>query len=751
MIMDPRLKGLYGSVSGLKLNDESLSVLSGQNLVSGLKLDNSFVSQNYANIPPLPSDVTLTPNNSVLSLSKSQVGHSHEDFDFSDVVLRYISQMLMEEDIEEKTCMFQESSTALQAAEKSLYELIGEKYPPSPNCDSVLPHLDQNHRSSDQNPDLNYVNCASSSSSTSGSNLIDPGLNLNYDLSEYKSLRYASQSPSQSSHNSGNSTGAVVDWLVDSPVSTISEIFSDSESIMQFKKGFEEASKFIPNGSLFIDLESNGLFLKDLNGESKDVAVKVEEKQEIGYFPDDSRKKKNPYSEDLNIEGGRSNKQSAVSTESTVSSADFDTILLNCGQSESALREALQNGKSKNVQQNGQIKGSSGGKGRGKKQGGRRNVVDLRTLLTLCAQAVAADDRRNANDLLKQIRQNASPTGDGMQRVAHIFADGLEARMAGSGTQIYKAFMRKHTSAADVLKAYHLFLAACPFRKLSNFFSNKTIMNLAQNATKLHIVDFGILYGFQWPCLIQRLSSRPGGPPKLRITGIDFPHPGFRPAVRVEETGHRLSNYAKTFNVPFEFHAIAHKWDTIKIEDLKIDRDEVLVVNCLYRLRNLLDETVVVESPRNIVLNLIRKMNPDVFITGIVNGAYSAPFFITRFREALFHYTTLFDMLETNVPREIPERMLIERDIFGWEAMNVIACEGAERIERPETYKQYQVRALRAGFKQLPLNQEIFAVAKEKVNALYHKDFVIDENSQWLLQGWKGRIVYALSSWKPDS
>ncbi|KAJ9160137.1 hypothetical protein P3X46_025568 [Hevea brasiliensis] len=747
MVMDQQLTGLYGSVSGLKLNDENLSVLSGQNLVNGLKLDDSFVNQNYANIPPLPPDLTLVPSNSVLSLTKSQDGDSHEDFDFSDVVLKYINEMLMEEDIEEKTCMFQESSAALQAAEKSLYELIGEKYPPSPNCDSV-PCLDQSPKSSYRNLDSNYFNYPGSSSSSSGSNLVDPGLNC--DLHEYKSLRYASQSGSQSSHSSGNSTSAVVDGFADSPVSTISEMFSDSESIMQFKKGFKEASRFIPNGSLFTDLKSNGLFLKDLNEESKDLAVKAVEKQEIGHFPDDSRKKKNPFPEDLNLEGGRSNKQSAVYAESTVSSADFDTVLLSCGQSESALREAWQNGKSKNVQQSGQIKGTSGGKGRGKKQGSKRNVVDLRTLLTLCAQAVAADDRRNANDLLKQIRQNSSPTGDGMQRLAHIFADGLEARMAGSGIQIYKAFMSKHTSAADVLKAYHLFLAACPFRKLSNFFSNKTIMNVAQNATKLHIVDIGILYGFQWPCLIRHLSSRQGGPPKLRITGIDFPHPGFRPAVRVEETGHRLSNYAKTFNVPFEFNAIAQKWDTIKIEDLKIGRDEVLVVNCVLRLRNLLDETVVVESPRNIVLNLIRKMNPDVFITGIVNGAYSAPFFITRFREALFHYSTLFDMLEAIVPREIPERMLIERDIFGWEAMNVIACEGAERIERPETYKQWQVRALRAGFRQLPLNQEIFAEAKEKVNELYHKDFVIDEDNQWLLQGWKGRIVYALASWKPD-
>ena len=569
------------------------------------------------------------------------------------------------------------------------------------------------------------------------------------DLGEYKFSRRASQFASRSSYSSGNST-VIVDGYVDSPVgpNMVAEIFRESESVMQFKKGFEEARKFIPNGDLFTDLEINGLFLRDPKEDAKDVLGMTEEKNENENHTDGLRRKKSPHLEELALEGFRSNKQSAVYSESTASPADFDMVLLNCGRDESSIRAALHNGESKIVQQNGQAKG---GKARGKRQGGKRNVVDLRTLLTLCAEAVAADNRRSAIDLLKQVRQNATPTGDAMQRLANVFADGLEARLAGSGTQIYKALISRPTSAADVLEAYHMVLTACPFRKLSNFFSNITIKKIAENATRVHIVDFGIMYGFQWPSLIQRLSSRPGGPPKLRITGIDLPNPGFRPAERVEETGRRLENYANTFKVPFEFNAIAQMWDTVQIEDLKIDRNEVLVVNSLFRLRNLLDETVVVESPRDTVLNLIRKMNPDVFIHGVVNGAYSAPFFITRFREALFHFSTLFDMLEANVPREVPERVLFERDIFGWEAMNVIACEGAERIERPETYKQWQMRIQRAGFRQLPVNREIFTTAKERVQALHHKDFVIDVDSQWLLQGWKGRIVYALSSWKPDS
>ena len=733
MFMDQHLRGICGSTKGLKLNDETLY---------GFNMDSTIVDKNYSSIPLLPSDPI--PSNPSVSLD----GISHEDCDFSDVVLRYINQMIMEEDMEEKACMFQE---ALQDTEKSLYEALGKKYPPGPD-NGLPPYVGQNHETRDENYALNHIDYNSSTSSASGDNLVDNGWVC--DSGEHKLSYIATQSTSQSSYSSSHSPGNVIDGIVDSPVSTlrVPEIFYDNESIRQFKRGFEEASKFLPNGNgLIVDLESNGLSSKELQENAKDTVFKVEYKHESQHFLDGLRGRKNRHPEGVNLEGGRSNKQSVVYTESTVTSEMFDRVLLNFGKDESDLRQALQNGKSKNVKQNGQSKGSNSGKARGKKQGGKRDVVDLRTLLTICAQAVAANDQRTTNEVLKQIRQHSSPLGDGMQRMAHYFADGLEARIAGSGTQIYTALIGRLTLAADVLKAYHLFLAACPFKKLSNFFSNKTIMNLAEKKTRLHIVDFGILYGFQWPSLIQRLSSRPGGPPKLRITGIDLPQPGFRPAERVEETGRRLTKYAETFNVPFEFNAIAKWWDTIQIEDLKLDSDEVLVVNVIWRLRNLLDETVMVESPRDNVLKLMRKMNPDVLIQGTVNGTFNAPFFITRFREALFHYSTVFDMLETIVPRETEERLLIEREIFGREAMNVIACEGAERIERPETFKQWQVRNLRAGFRQLPLNREIVNLAKDRVKSLYRKDFLIDEDGEWLLQGWKGRILFALSTWKPTS
>ncbi|GFP95075.1 scarecrow-like protein 14 [Phtheirospermum japonicum] len=312
---------------------------------------------------------------------------------------------------------------------------------------------------------------------------------------------------------------------------------------------------------------------------------------------------------------------------------------------------------------------------------------------------------------MKRIRNYSSPQGDDAERVAHYFANALEARLSGTGTALHAAVNHKRTSVSEILKAHKMFITACPFMTMSNLFAKQTLMKLAKGATTLHVVDFGILFGFQWPCLIQALSERPGGPPKLRITGIDFPQPGFRPAERIADTGRRLARYCERFRVPFEYNAIAQKWETIRPEDIKIVKDEVLVVNCIYKLHTVMDEADTVNSPRDAVLNLVKKINPDMFVHGIVNATYNRPFFVARFREAFFHFSALFDMFEATVAREEDEDQMLrvgfEENVFGASAMNIIACEGKDRIERPETYRQWEFRTRRAGFRQLAIDGEI--------------------------------------------
>ncbi|KAL5973350.1 hypothetical protein ACLOJK_030000 [Asimina triloba] len=749
MVMDPGLQELSAILSsGIKFED----YISDDGFNNMLKQDPlPFMDQNVGMAPSAVLNSKPAPSSAVIP---SIDGESPEDsVIFSDIALKYIKQMLLEEDLDNENIAHHESSLALQAAEKPFYDILGEKYPPSPDQHPL------ESASGADSPDGGNSN-SSSSTCNSGNN---GDASSFCDVGEYQSFRkvlsvYPEHS-SQSSFSSPNSFITVIDGLEESPMNLVQvpDILSESLPVVQFRRGVEEASKLLPSKKfLVVDVNNNDNGSRFLpKKEVVDFELEVKKEEERNDMVNGSRGRKHLHRQesDLDLEEGRSHKQTAVYFEETLRSEMFDRVLL-CSEGKggltlSKMQESLQNGASKNTQ-NSQSKGPNGtAKTRGKKQG-KKEVVDLRTILIQCAQAVAADDRRTAYELLKQIRQHSSPYGDGSQRLAHCFANGLEARLAGNGSQMSMALSKKKTTAADILRAYHLYLSACPFKKISHFFANQSILDAVENATRLHIVDFGISFGFQWPCLLQRLAGRTGGPPMVRITGIDFPQPGFRPTERVEETGRRLAEYARSFDIPFEYIPIAKKWETIQVEDIKIENDEVLVVNCLYSFKKLADETVVIDSPRNIVLNTIRKMNPDLAIHGIVNGAYGAPFFITRFREALFHWSACFDMLETNVPREHPERLLIERDLFGREVMNIIACEGAERDERPETYKQWQVRNMRAGFTQLPLNQDIMKKARDKVKSCYHKDFVIDEDSQWMLQGWKGRIIYALSTWRPD-
>ncbi|RID41353.1 hypothetical protein BRARA_J01321 [Brassica rapa] len=464
------------------------------------------------------------------------------------------------------------------------------------------------------------------------------------------------------------------------------------------------------------------------------------------------RKYRHRNDEEDDLENGRRNKQPAIFvSEMEELAAKFEHVLLVCksnqeddsSSSTTTATTKKQNPPPPPNKATGRAKGSKAIKA---------NAVDLRSLLTQCAQAVASFDHRRATEKLKEIRSNSSPSGDGIQRLAFYFAEALEARITGIiSPPLCTAFPSSTTSMVDILKAYKLFVHVCPIYVADYFAANKSIYELALSSTKLHIIDFGVLYGFQWPCLLLALSKRPGGPPKLRVTGIELPQSGFRPSDRVEETGRRLKRFCDMFNVPFEFNFIAKKWESITLDEITITPGETTVVNCIHRLQYTPDETVSLDSPRDTVLKLFRDINPDLFVFAEINGTYNSPFFMTRFKEALFHFSSLFDMFDTTIQAEdeYKNRALLERELLVRDAMSVISSEGAERFARPETYKQWRVRILRAGFRPAMISKEILKGAKEIVRKRYHKDFLIDGDGNWMLQGWKGRVIYAFSCWKP--
>uniref|UniRef100_I1PD92 Uncharacterized protein n=1 Tax=Oryza glaberrima TaxID=4538 RepID=I1PD92_ORYGL len=547
----------------------------------------------------------------------------------SDITLSYIDKILMQEDIDDRG----NEDTALQAMEEPFYELLGEKYPAFPQQQPlcVCDHL-QNFSA---NTDKSNGHACNTWSVTRMTNI------------------------SSSMNSNGNFQGFQFPW-------SLSSITRETEQFTHH------------SNRMVVGLKVDGLSISEKPSQDNcSLQIDAHYMRKHPLFEVHGRKSY-PCIEDLDLLEGRSNKQYAIYYDEPIRDEMFDNVLL-CSDHKPldegvSLSRAMTNNSSKSSQI-GQGKTSARRKTTGKRIQ-KRDVVDLRTLLINCAQAVSVSNHSLASDILKIIRHHASPTGDDSQRLALCLAYCLDVRLTGTGSQIYHKFITKRRNVKDILK--------------------------------VHIIDFGICFGFQWPSLFEELAKIEDGPPKLRITGIELPESGFRPYARSNNIGLRLADYAKTFNIPFEYqHISSNKWEALSPEDFNIEKDEVLIVNCIYRMKDLGDETISINSARSRVLNTIRMMKPKVFVQGVLNGSYGVPFFLTRFKEVMYHYNSLFDMLDKNIPRDNETRMIIERDIYQYIMLNVIACEGPERIERPESYKKWKVRNLKAGLVQLPLNPAI--------------------------------------------
>jgi hypothetical protein len=379
----------------------------------------------------------------------------------------------------------------------------------------------------------------------------------------------------------------------------------------------------------------------------------------------------------------------------------------------------------------------------------RDSVVDIHKLLISCAQALAADDEMTTRELLKRIKQHASATGDATQRLAHYFAKGLEARILGTGSQLFQLLMLEYPSAIEFLKAYKLFSEACCFINVTFIFSAMTIMQAMAGKSRLHIVDYGTRFGFQWAGLLRFLASKEVSLPEVKITAIARPKPMCSQGEQIEKIGCRLMKCAHELGLPsFKFHAIMKNWEDTSIIDMHKDADEVLIVSDVFSFSILMEESIFFDapSPRDTVLHNIKKMRPDVFIQNVMNRSYGSSF-LSRFRETLFYYMAMFDMLDATIPRESKSRLVLEKVLLGCHVLNGISYQGMDLVEIPEKYRQWQTRNQRAGLRQLPLKSSIVNVVKDEVMKHYHKDFMISQDGQWLLQGWMGRVLCAHTTW----
>ena len=372
---------------------------------------------------------------------------------------------------------------------------------------------------------------------------------------------------------------------------------------------------------------------------------------------------------------------------------------------------------------------------------------DLKQMLMAFARAVADGNSPMIEFLTTELRQMVSVSGDPMQRLGAYLLEGLVARLASSGSCIYKALKCKEPASSDLLSYMHILYEVCPYFKFGYMSANGAIAEALKGENMVHVVDFQIAMGTQWITLIQALAARPGGPPHVRITGMDDKVSEYARGGGLQIVGKRLAKLAQSYKVPFEFHAVTVDASDVEVEHLDIRQGEALAVNFAYQLHHVPDESVSTRNNRDRVLRMVKGLSPKVVTLVEQESNTNTSTFLQRFSEALNFYSAIFESIDVRLPRESKERINVEQHCLARDIVNIIACEGVERVERHELHGKWKVRLSMAGFSPCPLSPVVNSTIKSLLEN-YCEHYRLEERDGALFLGWKNRALVVSSAWR---
>ncbi|KAJ9146010.1 hypothetical protein P3X46_028331 [Hevea brasiliensis] len=392
----------------------------------------------------------------------------------------------------------------------------------------------------------------------------------------------------------------------------------------------------------------------------------------------------------------------------------------------------------------------------------RKGVVEdgkglhLIHLLLITATAVDENNLCTALDNLTELYQSVSLTGDSVHRVVAYFADGLAARLLTRRSPFYDMIMKEPTSEEEFLAFTDLYRVS-PYCQLAHFTANQAILEAFEkeeesNNRALHVIDFDVSYGFQWPSLIQSLSEKAtsGNQISLRITGYG------RSLEELQETESRLVSFSKGFrNLMFEFQGLLRG---SKLINLRKKKNETVAVNLVFHLNTLNDFLKISDT-----LKSIHSLNPSIVVLVEQEGSRSPRSFLSRFMESLHYFAAMFDSLEDFLPLESSERLSIEKNLLGKEIKTMLNYDkdnndsNCPRYEKMETWKG---RMESHGFSGIKLSSKSLIQAKLLLKIRTHysplqfdgesnngfRVFLRDDGRAISL-GWQDRCLLTASAW----
>ncbi|WCJ31313.1 GRAS family transcription factor [Euphorbia peplus] len=371
---------------------------------------------------------------------------------------------------------------------------------------------------------------------------------------------------------------------------------------------------------------------------------------------------------------------------------------------------------------------------------------NLKQLLVACAKALAENNMNEFDRLIGKAKGAVSISGEPIERLGAYLVEGLVARKESSGNNIYHALRCREPEGKDLLSYMQILYEICPYLKFGYMAANGAIAEACKNEDRIHIIDFQIAQGTQWITLLQALAAKPGGAPHVRITGIDDPVNRHARGDGLQAVHRRLAVISEKFNIPIEFNGVPVFAPDVTPDMLDVRPGEALAVNFPLQLHHTPDESVDVSNPRDGLLRMVKSLNPKVVTLVEQESNTNTTPFVTRFVETLDYYLAMFESIDVTLPRDHKERIGVEQQCLAKDMVNVIACEGKDRVERHELLGKWKSRLSMAGFRQYPLSSYVNSVIKGLLKC-YSDHYTLLEKDGAMLLGWKNRNLISASAW----
>ncbi|CAL9089163.1 unnamed protein product [Musa textilis] len=380
-----------------------------------------------------------------------------------------------------------------------------------------------------------------------------------------------------------------------------------------------------------------------------------------------------------------------------------------------------------------------------------------RQMLLETAAAIADGNLETATANLVVLKRVANPRGDAEQRLTAVMVDALISRLklpqAGSSSLPIAALCSaEHFAATQML--YEL----SPCFKLGLITANLAILEATKEQPMIHILDFDVGQGGQYAVLLHALAERhrlrpAAGAPSLRITAVSDPTSPFtnnNSGGNLRAVGNRLEKLAERAGLAVRFNVVHLRAAELDASALRCEPGEALVVNLAFALSRVPDESVSPTNPRDEILRRVRALRPRVvaLVEQEINTSTAA--FAARFGEACAHYGALLESLDATVARDSVQRARVEAGLAR-RALNSVANEGADRVERCEVFGKWRARMGMAGFDPVPLGPAVIEPVKARFASIRsNQGFTIREEAggHGLGFGWKGRVLAVASSWR---